>query len=113
MTSRIMTRTARRWKPRPPTARDAALPRASEGQGDQLDRLDLRLDPRAAHRAKLDNNAELEKFAATLEKVCVETVETSFMTKDLTLLVGAKQRWLSTTGFLDKVAENLTNAITA
>jgi isocitrate dehydrogenase len=66
-----------------------------------------------SHRAKLDNNAELEKFASTLEKVCVETVEAGFMTKDLALLVGAEQRWLSTTGFLDKVAENLTKAIVA
>ncbi len=65
------------------------------------------------HRAKLDNNAELAKFADTLEKVCVETVEAGYMTKDLALLVGAEQRWLSTTGFLDKVAENLTKAMAA
>ncbi len=64
-----------------------------------------------SHRAKLDDNAELAKFAATLEKVCVETVEAGFMTKDLALLVGAEQRWLSTTGFLDKVAENLSKAL--
>src|SRR3954447_14673194 len=63
-----------------------------------------------SHRAKLDNNEELAKFAKTLEKVCVDTVEAGFMTKDLALLVGADQRWLSTTGFLDKVAENLTKA---
>ncbi|HEY4863182.1 MAG TPA: NADP-dependent isocitrate dehydrogenase, partial [Xanthobacteraceae bacterium] len=60
-----------------------------------------------AHRAKLDNNAELAKFSSTLEKVCVDTVEAGFMTKDLALLVGADQKWLSTTGFLDKVDENL------
>jgi isocitrate dehydrogenase len=66
-----------------------------------------------SHRAKLDNNPALEKFAATLEKVCVDTVEAGFMTKDLALLVGADQRWLSTTGFLDKVAENLTKAVAA
>jgi isocitrate dehydrogenase len=66
-----------------------------------------------SHRAKLDNNPALEKFAATLEKVCVDTVEAGFMTKDLALLVGADQRWLSTTGFLDKVAENLTKAMAA
>jgi isocitrate dehydrogenase len=64
-----------------------------------------------AHRAKLDNNAELAKFASTLEKVCVDTVEAGFMTKDLALLVGADQKWLSTTGFLDKVAENLKKAM--
>jgi isocitrate dehydrogenase len=66
-----------------------------------------------SHRAKLDNNEELAKFADTLEKVCVDTVEAGFMTKDLALLVGADQRWLSTTGFLDKVAENLTKAMAA
>jgi isocitrate dehydrogenase len=64
-----------------------------------------------AHRAKLDNNAELAKFASTLEKVCVDTVESGFMTKDLALLVGADQKWLSTTGFLDKIAENLDKAM--
>jgi isocitrate dehydrogenase len=63
------------------------------------------------HRAKLDNNQALANFAATLEKVCVDTVEAGYMTKDLALLVGAEQRWLSTTGFLDKVAENLTKAM--
>jgi isocitrate dehydrogenase len=64
-----------------------------------------------AHRAKLDGNAELNKFAATLEKVCVDTVEQGYMTKDLALLVGADQKWLSTTGFLDKISENLTKAM--
>ncbi len=66
-----------------------------------------------AHRAKLDGNAELAKFAATLEKVCVDTVEAGFMTKDLALLVGDKQKWLSTTGFLDKIDENLKKAMAA
>jgi isocitrate dehydrogenase len=65
-----------------------------------------------AHRAKLDHNEALAKFADTLEKVCVNTVEAGFMTKDLALLVGADQRWLSTTGFLDKIDENLKAAIT-
>ena len=60
-----------------------------------------------SHRAKLDNNDALNKFALTLEKVCVETVESGFMTKDLALLVGPDQKWLSTTGFLDKVDANL------
>ena len=66
-----------------------------------------------AHRAKLDNNPQLAKFASTLEKVCVDTVEAGFMTKDLALLVGADQKWLSTTGFLDKVDENLKKAMAA
>lgn len=66
-----------------------------------------------AHRAKLDKNAELAKFASTLEKVCVDTVEAGYMTKDLALLVGPEQRWLSTTGFLDKIDENLKKAMAA
>jgi len=66
-----------------------------------------------AHRAKLDGNDELMKFSLTLEKVCVDTVEAGFMTKDLALLVGADQKWLSTTGFLDKIDENLRKAMTA
>ena len=64
-----------------------------------------------AHRAKLDNNPALAKFSTTLEKVCVDTVESGFMTKDLALLVGADQKWLSTTGFLDKIDENLKKAM--
>ena len=64
-----------------------------------------------AHRGKLDSNDALTKFANTLEKVCIETVESGFMTKDLALLVGADQSWLSTTGFLDKVDENLQKAM--
>lgn len=59
------------------------------------------------HRAKLDGNEDLGRFASTLENVCVETVEAGFMTKDLALLAGPDQKWLSTTGFLDKIDENL------
>jgi isocitrate dehydrogenase len=66
-----------------------------------------------AHRAKLDDNADLATFAATLEEVCIATVEAGFMTKDLALLVGADQKWLSTTGFLDKVDANLKAAMAA
>ena len=64
-----------------------------------------------SHRAKLDGNEKLAKFAETLEKVCVDTVEAGFMTKDLALLVGPEQKWLSTTGFLDKVDANLKAAM--
>ena len=64
-----------------------------------------------AHRAKLDANAELAKFAETLERVTVGTVEAGDMTKDLALLIGPDQRWLSTTGFLDKVDQNLKRAM--
>jgi len=66
-----------------------------------------------AHRSKLDSNAELAKFASTLEKVTVGTVEQGFMTKDLALLVGPEQKWLSTTGFLEKIDENLKKAMAA
>ncbi len=64
-----------------------------------------------AHRAKLDGNEALATFAITLEKVCVDTVEAGFMTKDLALLVGPDQGWLSTTGFLDKIDQNLKKAM--
>ena len=64
-----------------------------------------------AHRAKLDNNDALAKFAHKLEEVTVATVESGFMTKDLALLVGPDQKWLTTEGFLDKVDENLKTAM--
>jgi isocitrate dehydrogenase len=64
-----------------------------------------------AHRAKLDDNAALAKFADSLERVCVDTVEAGDMTKDLALLVSADQKWLTTTGFLDKVDDNLKKAM--
>ena len=63
------------------------------------------------HRAKLDENSELEQFANTLEKTVIDTVESGFMTKDLALLVGPNQSWLTTEGFLDKVEENLGKAL--
>jgi len=64
-----------------------------------------------AHRAKLDDNKELKAFADTLERICIETVESGHMTKDLALLIGPDQPWLSTTGFLDKVDANLQAAM--
>ncbi|MGC3937205.1 NADP-dependent isocitrate dehydrogenase [Roseobacter sp. EG26] len=63
------------------------------------------------HRAKLDDNAPLLNFAETLEKVIVDTVESGHMTKDLALLVGPDQSWLTTMGFLEKVDENLNKAL--
>jgi isocitrate dehydrogenase len=63
------------------------------------------------HRAKLDGNTELAKFAETLEKVVVDTIESGFMTKDLALLVGDQQGWLSTEGFISKIDENLQKAM--
>ena len=62
------------------------------------------------HRAKLDGNQELDAFAKRLETVTVDTVEAGAMTKDLALLVGEDQGWLTTEGFLDKVAANLDRA---
>jgi isocitrate dehydrogenase len=64
-----------------------------------------------AHRAKLDGNGKLGEFAATLERVTVSTIESGFMTKDLAVLVGPEQRWLSTEGFLDKIEGNLKTAL--
>ncbi len=64
-----------------------------------------------SHRAQLDENEALEKFAQKLEQICVETVESGFMTKDLALLIGPEQKWLTTTGFLDKVDTNLQKAM--
>jgi isocitrate dehydrogenase len=64
-----------------------------------------------AHRGKLDGTPDLTHFAETLEKVCVETVEAGDMTKDLSLLVGPDQKWLSTEGFLDKIDANLKKAM--
>jgi isocitrate dehydrogenase len=63
------------------------------------------------HRAKLDDNAALQTFAETLEKVVVDTVESGHMTKDLALLVGPDQGWLTTEGFLEKIDENLSKAL--
>jgi isocitrate dehydrogenase len=64
-----------------------------------------------AHRGKLDGNAELIRFAETLETVTVATIESGAMTKDLALLVGPDQPWLSTNGFLDKVEHGLKKAM--
>ena len=64
-----------------------------------------------SYRAKFDNTPDVAEFAATLEKVCIKTVESGQMTKDLALLVGDEQGWLSTEGFLDKVDENFQKAM--
>ncbi|GHA14457.1 isocitrate dehydrogenase [NADP] [Devosia pacifica] len=64
-----------------------------------------------AHRAKLDDNADLAHFAESLEKVVVDTIEQGKMTKDLALLVGPDQPWLTTMGFLDAIDENLAKAM--
>jgi isocitrate dehydrogenase len=63
------------------------------------------------YRARIDDTAEVEEFARTLERVCVETVESGKMTKDLALLIGPDQPWLTTEQFLDAVAANLETAL--
>ena len=63
------------------------------------------------HRAKLDDNAQLLRFATTLEKVTVDAVEDGWVTKDLALLVGPDQKWLTTIGYLEKVDEYLNKAL--
>ncbi|TCS60240.1 isocitrate dehydrogenase (NADP) [Primorskyibacter sedentarius] len=63
------------------------------------------------HRAKLDGNEALKGFAETLERVIIETVESGHMTKDLALLVGPDQGWLTTMGFLEKIEANLNKAL--
>jgi len=59
-----------------------------------------------SYRAKFDNSEKVDQFAKNLEKVCIETVESGYMTKDLALLVGSDQPWLTTTQFLNKIDEN-------
>lgn len=63
------------------------------------------------YRGTFDGTPEVVKFAETLERVCIETVESGFMTKDLAILIGADQKWLTTTQFLDKIDENLKSAM--
>ena len=64
-----------------------------------------------SYRGKMDDNQPLINFASTLEKVCVDTVESGHMTKDLAMLVSDNQKWLNTQEFLAKIDENLQAAI--
>jgi isocitrate dehydrogenase len=64
-----------------------------------------------AHRAKLDGNDKLKTFAEALERITVDTIQSGYMTKDLAVLIGPEQKWLSTHGFLDKIEENLKQAM--
>jgi isocitrate dehydrogenase len=64
-----------------------------------------------AYRGRFDNTPEVTQFAERLEKVCVDTVESGFMTKDLAALVSPDQTWLTTTQFLDKIDENMKKAM--
>jgi isocitrate dehydrogenase len=64
-----------------------------------------------SHRGRMDETPEVVQFAETLEKVCVDTVESGFMTKDLALLVGGDQGYLTTQQFMAKLDENLQAAL--
>jgi isocitrate dehydrogenase len=64
-----------------------------------------------AHRAKLDNTPKVAEFATTLEKVCIQTVESGKMTKDLALLISPDAPWLNTQEFLAAIDENLKKAM--
>ncbi len=64
-----------------------------------------------AYRGRFDDTPEVTRFAETLERVCVETVESGFMTKDLAVLIGADQKWLNTQAFLAKIDDNLKAAM--
>ncbi|MBT6096446.1 MAG: NADP-dependent isocitrate dehydrogenase [Rhodospirillaceae bacterium] len=64
-----------------------------------------------SYRGQFDDTPDVVKFAETLERVCVQSVEAGFMTKDLALLIGPDQGWLTTQQFLDKLDENLQAAM--
>ncbi len=64
-----------------------------------------------AYRGRFDNTPQVTRFADTLERVCIETVESGSMTKDLAVLVGPDQKWLNTQSFLGKIDENLRAAM--
>ena len=63
------------------------------------------------HRAKLDNNEDLKKFVKNLEKVCIQTVEDGFMTKDLAILIGSSTKYLTTNQFLNEIDRKLKNKL--
>jgi isocitrate dehydrogenase len=64
-----------------------------------------------AHRGKLDGNDELKRFANILEKVCVQTVESGSMTKDLAILISKNQKYLTTNQFLETIDSNLKKSL--
>jgi isocitrate dehydrogenase len=66
-----------------------------------------------AYRGKFDGTPDVVDFAQTLERVCVETVESGYMTKDLAILIGPEQPWLTTKQFLDKLDSNLQKKMAA
>tara|TARA_B100001057_G_scaffold269913_1_gene270072 strand:- start:285 stop:1502 length:1218 start_codon:yes stop_codon:yes gene_type:complete len=64
-----------------------------------------------SYRGKMDDNNKLINFAETIEKVCVDTVQSGFMTKDLAILISKEQEWLNTQDFLEKINSNLQSAL--
>ena len=69
------------------------------------------MDGGPKHRAQLDKNVALEKFCSALEKTVITTVENGIMTKDLALLVGPDQKWVSTLDFLEKIDHRLNQSL--
>ncbi|MFM2371968.1 MAG: hypothetical protein RIS85_1690, partial [Pseudomonadota bacterium] len=63
------------------------------------------------YRGKFDETPEVVQFAETLERVCIETVESGKMTKDLALLIGPDQAWMTTEKFFEAIVENLEKAM--
>ena len=63
------------------------------------------------HRGKLDNNEDLKKFVKILEKVCIQSVENGFMTKDLAVLINKNQKYLTTNQFLEVINLNLKKSL--
>ena len=64
-----------------------------------------------SYRGRMDDNNKLINFAETIEKVCVDTVQSGFMTKDLAILISKEQEWLNTQDFLEKINSNLQSAL--
>jgi isocitrate dehydrogenase len=64
-----------------------------------------------SYRGKMDDNSNLINFAETIEKVCVDTVQSGYMTKDLAILISKEQEWLNTQDFLEKINSNLQSAL--
>ena len=95
--------------------RDAALPPAPEGQETSTNPIAsiFAWTRGLAYRGQFDGTPDVTAFAETLEKVCVETVESGFMTKDLSVLIGPEEPWLNTQDFLAKLDENLNKAMAA
>ena len=89
--------------------RDPPLPRPPEGQPTSTNPIAsiFAWTRGLIYRGQFDNTPDVTAFAETLERVCVETVEAGFMTKDLALLIGKDAPWMNTQDFLDKIDANL------